>query len=319
MPVVKELTQGIDKSSFTHTNPFVETVQNERQPIKTSQYSSNGITYRDEWIGTSEEINALLSSFIGDNPYTYSYDDGESYQIDRQKGDLSKLTRIYTHNFEDFSTEPSDSVNKSVGITPWAIRSETTEIGPIEYYICKHQLTKTDCKDIKRDRLALWDVSPLEYKNQYLYKTVTKGWQTLDKSPDGTVDSAITLAIAQWISTQERQSFPLTTVRITHEEIINGDGTTMLSGKVNTKSLEEDSKRSITNISGLQFPSNEFGKELSEVPDCPFEFTHSYPTKFTLADWNVRVYDEAGRYLVTKEYISYPEVFPNPIDPTPGD
>jgi hypothetical protein len=36
-----------------------------------------------------------------------------------------------------------------------------------------------------------------------------------------------------------------------------------------------------------------------------------------LTEWNAQVYDEEGKYLITKTYVSYPEAFPLPLDATP--
>lgn len=325
MPVLTTLTEGLSSTSFTHTNPFVKTVDNERQPTKHIQYSSKGITVRDEWVGTTEEIEELLAAFVP-NPLTYDFDEGESYQIERQRGDLSKLTRIYADTFnEGTGTSPTDPIDQSVGITPWSIKSETTDIGAIDYYILKHKLTDAQQKLIKRDRLALWEAAPYEYKEQYKYNTVTNGWQSLNCDPKGNADSPITLSVAQWIVDQGRSQFPLTTARITYEELTDGAAATekkalsAINRPVIRKSLKEDVNKSVEPGGPLEFPSTEFGFELSAIPNCPFQFNFSYPTKFMMTDWNITLHDATGKYLVTKEYVSYPEAFPLPLDPTPGD
>lgn len=326
MPVLKTLKKGIDQSSFDHTNPMVQTIENERQPAKYIQYSSKGITIRDEWLGTSEEINALLTTFVPD-PYTYDFAEGESYQVERQRGDLSKLTKVYVDNWDSSmgASSPSDPIDESVGITPWSIASETTDIGAIDYYILKHQLTEDQQKLIKRDRLALWEMSPYEYKEQFKYNTVLNGWLTVDCDPNGNEDSPITLEVAQWIVEQGRSHFPLTTARITYEELTDGAAATekkalsAITRPVIKKSLKEDVNKSVEVGGPLEFPSNEFGKELSAIPNCPFKFNFAYPTMFMMTDWNITLHDATGKYLVTKEYVSYPEAFPLPLDPTPGD
>lgn len=326
MPVLSTLTEGLSSTSFTHTNPMVQTVANERQPTKHVQYSSKGITIRDEWLGTTEEIEELLSAFVP-NPYTYDFEEGESYQIERQRGDLSKLTRIYADTWDSTDgTPPSDPIDESIGITPWSIKSETTDIGAIEYYILKNQLTDAEQANIKRDRLALWETAPYEYKEQFKYNTVTNGWQTLNAAPNGTVDSELTLQIAQWIVEQARSQFPLTTARITYEELVDGAAATKKKTEKPTVtkpiikvSLKTDVEESVAEGGPLEFPSAEFGKELETIPNCPFQFNFAYPTRFMMTDWNITLHDASGKYLVTKEYVSYPAAFPLPLDPTPAD
>lgn len=326
MPVLKTLTKGIDQSSFEHTNPMVQTIENERQPTKHIQYSSKGITIRDEWLGTSEEIEALLTTFVP-NPYTYDFEEGETYQIERQRGDLSKLTKIYVDSWDSSAGDsPDDPIDESVGITPWTITSETTDIGAIDYYILKNKIDDAQQLTIKRDRLALWEMSPYEYKEQFKYNTVLNGWQTVDCNPTGVEDSPLTLEIAQWIVEQARSHFPLTTVRITHEELVDGAAATKKKTEKPTvtkpiikSSLKADVTESVAAGGPLEFPSTEFGFELDSITDCPFQFNFAYPTKFMMTDWNITLHDASGKYLVTKEYVSYPAAFPLPIDPTPGD
>lgn len=319
MPVNNKLTEGIDSTSYTHINPFVATVDNERQAAKQITYDIDGVKYREEWIGTTEEISALLCVKVP-NRNAYNWGSGESWVIDRQRGDLSKLTHNYEDDAED-EIDPTtgeavtDPIEQNVSVTPWTIRSETTDIGPIDYYILKHKLTVDEAKDIKRDRLALWEQSPYEYRLEYKYKTIRNGYITVDKNPSRTVDSPITLEIAKWILQKSRDKFPLTTCRIVHEEIVRAPS--YAKGKVNRKSLKQQLKEAQNNP--LRFPSQEFGYELSAIPGCPFEFSFSYPTRFMMTDWNLQVYDKEGNFLMTKEYVSYPEAFPLPLDPTPGD
>lgn len=319
MAVVNTLTAGIDSSSFTHTNPMVETIQNERQSERKIVYDNNKVSITDEWIGTSEEVKNLLSTnfFKGKGPGDYSWEVDETFVIERYKGDLSKLIHTYSgiHTPETGGeNDVDDPIDENLGITPWTIKSETTDIGAVEYYILKNELSKNDADNIKRDRLALWENSPYEKKLEFKYRSQLNGWQTLDRDPKGNVDSEITLTIAKWIVEQQRNQFPLTTARITHEEIVKGPS--YKKGKINKTSLKKELAETESN---LKFPADEFGKELAEIPDCPYLFDMGYPQKFMLTDWNVTVKDEEGKYLITKEYVSYPEAFPLPLDPTPGN
>lgn len=317
------LTQGLDSTSFTHTNDMVETVNNERQFQKHVTYNAKGITYRDEWIGTSDKITELLCSKVP-NINSYDWTENESWVIDGQKGDLYKLTHTYydeiqqTDEPEEGSDEPgsvADSIEDSVGVNPWTITSETTDIGAIDYYILKFRLSNSQQEEIKRERIALWEQSPYEEKMKYKYHTLKQGYITVDKEPDkGNSDSSITLDIVKWIVKQKRQQFPLTSVRIRHEYLVNGPS--YKKGVINKNSLVKELAK--TN-SELQFPSKQFGRELKAIPECPYQFDFSYPTRFMLTDWNIQILDQTGKYLVTKEYISYPAAFPLPLDPTPGD
>lgn len=317
------LKQGLDSTSFTHTNDMVETVNNERQFQKHVTYNAKGITYRDEWIGTSDKITELLCSKVP-NINSYDWTENESWVIDGLKGDLYKLTHTYydeiqqTDEPEEGSDEPgsvADSIEDSVGVNPWTITSETTDIGAIDYYILKFRVSTADQEKIIRDRIALWEQSPYEEKEQFKYVTSKQGYITVDKEPDnGNIDSPITLAIVKWIVDQKRQQFPLTSVRVRHEYIVNGPS--YKKGVINKNSLAKELAK--TN-SELQFPSKQFGRELKAIPDCPYQFDFSYPTRFMLTDWNIQILDQTGKYLITKEYISYPAAFPLPLDPTPGD
>ena len=315
MPVQATLIQGIDKASFTHTNPMVQTVQNDCQPTRTVEYNEDGVKTIDVWKGTTQEIEALLATFISSNPKKYNWKDGESYVIRRDKGDLATLTKSY---YSVWSIDPeqgdvADPINEELGITPWRITTSTEQIDIINYYIIKKNISADDQKLIKRDRLALWENSPYEQKVKYMYKTSLTGWQTLDKDPTGQEDSPITLEIAKYVVETGRMTMPLTTAVITHEDIVTGPS--YVRGQVNKTSLSAE----IASQTGdLKFPADEFGKRLDVIPGCPFEFTQNYEQQFTLRDWDLTPRTDTGKYLRTRVYISFPKQFPPIMDPTPG-
>lgn len=323
MAVNHTLREGLDQTAYTHKNPFVDSVHNERQFQRHITYNANGITYKDEWIGTSDYINELVDSILSGSIETYNWTEGEALVVDGLKGDLYKLTHTYFDEIsqqdepdEDDPDEPgsvSDSIEDSVGINPWSITSETTDIGAIDYYILKFKISESNQDKIKRNRIAQWEQSPYEQKIEKKYNTL-HGYITVDKNPEGIVDSPITLDVVEWIIAQKRQQFPLTSVRIRHEYIVNGPS--YKKGVINKTSLAKELAKGNT---PLQFPSQEFGAELKAIPDCPYSFDFSYDVRFMLTDWNIQIHDPTGKYLVTKEYISYPALFPAPLDPTPGD
>lgn len=322
MPVLDTLNAGNDSTAYTHTNPLVETIHNERQAERNVTYSAERISYKEEWLGTSEEIHDLLCSKVP-NLQTYGWDENEQWSIDRQRGDLSKLTHtwdiVYETVDEASGGSVSDPIEENLGITPWTIKTETTDIGAIDYYILKFKLDDAKIKEIKRERIALWEQSPYEQKEEYKYRSQLNGWQTVDKDTTGNVDSPISLEIVKWIVEQSRSQFPLTTVRVTHEEIVKGPS--YKNGKINKTSLSAELTNSAISAasSPLAFPSHQLTKELSAIPNCPYSFDFSYPTSYMLVDWGVTVKEPTGKYLVTKEYISYPTAFPLPLDATPGD
>lgn len=319
MPVQNTLTQGISNSSFTHINPMVQTVDNERQPQRQITLTMKGWQYRDEWLGTSQEISSLLCTLVP-NISAYVFTENENFTIDRQKGDLSRLTHTYTQYAEPLTgniegTQP-DSTEDTVGITPWSIRTETTDIDALNYWIILKQLTSAQQATIKRDRLALWENSPIAQKAQYKYKTTNptnmkEGYVTVDRNPStGESDSPLTLEFAKWYYKMGRKQFPLTTIRVTHKRLVAGQKySEYKQGQRPTISLKND-------ISAIQFPEEYFGKELSSIPDCPYQI--NIPNLlYTLEGWNLENYNGKSEYLETLEYISYPKYFPNPIDPTP--
>ena len=316
MPVQNTIIAGIDSSSFTHTNPMVQTVPNERQPQRTIRYNVDGTEIRDEWIGTTEEIESLLNYLLGTTADKYVWATGESYQIERTKGDLSKLTHVYTNTYEDETTEVKgyQTTEENTGITPWEVRSYTEDIDPISYYTIKNNLSKSDYKSIKKDRLKIWQSSPEPEKGEYKYRSSLKGYLTVDKNPsDGKADSPITLEVAQWIADNQRLKYPLVGAVITHEELVPGNKYT--KGKKN-KDIFTDTY--YTTSGKLAFPSELFGKELSKIPDCPYDIDMGYPIKYMLRDWSAKLIDGDGLFLVQWEFITYPEVFPLPIDSTPN-
>jgi hypothetical protein len=322
MPVQNKLQQGIEYSSFTHENPLVQTVANERQPERSIQLNVNGWTYKDEWIGTTQEINCLLYTTIGGCLNTYVFKKDENFSIDRQRGDLSKLTHSYKKYFEltdeQIQGYEVDNVEETAGITPWTIRTETTDIGALEYWMIVKNISTTDAKTIKRDRIALWENSPIVQKSQFKYKVTNpanlkEGYVTVDRNPeDGSVDSPKTLEFVQWYVENGRDKFPLTTVVVTHNRLVKGTNfASFKKGERPVVAVKDD-------ITGIIFPATQFGKELNEIPELPDNYQLVVPnSKWTLRDWNLQNYNGKSVYLETLEYISYPEVLPNPIDPVP--
>jgi hypothetical protein len=297
----------------TNTNPLIKNISNELQYNEHKQWTAKSYIIKKEWIGSTENINAKFAELVEDNVNTYSWSsDGESFTIDRIKGDLSKLTHSYQESYENIDSEGNsidDPIDESMGITPWTVTTETTDIGAVEYYVLKNNLSEAEQKKIKRERLAIWENAPIEYKNTFKYKTLAKGWIPVSQNESGGEDSPETLAVAQWIAESGRSTFPLTTLRVTHEEIVKGPS--FKKGKINKNSLKKDA-------ANITFPADEITKELDSIPDCPYVLTaNSYPTKFMLTEWNAQVHDEEGKYLITKTYVSYPEAFPLPLDATP--
>lgn len=294
-------------------NPLVKTFNPERQPNKKVTINAQEISYEDEWTGTYEEIcGKLLCQFMPSGINSYKFRCGEQFVMSRDRGDMTRLVRTYKNTYHLNNTNYSNSIANTTGITPWQVRSETTDIGAIEYFMLSNDISTAN--QINRFALAQWDGTDLAHKKDYLIKTPT-GWAKLNETCIGGTE--LTLSVAKFITETGRSTFPMTTARIIHTQLRDGKKRkeSLSSGILEdlyTTNVDDD-------MSVLQFPDT-FGKLLSTLPcsDKHHNFGLADKNNFFLDQYNVQNYNGKSQYLLTEEYVSYPKILPNPYPSVPN-
>ena len=316
MSVCRQIyTCGYDGTNPSHKcdiNNMLSTYVPERQATKRVTINAQEITYEDEWQGTYEEIcGSLLCQFMPDGISAYTFRCGENFSITSDRGDLTRLVRTYKNTYRLYNKNYGNSIANTTGITPWQVRSETTDIGAIEYFLLSNDISSNT---VNRFALAQWEATDLPHKKDYLIKTPT-GWAKLNDTCIG--GNELTLSVAQFITETGRSTFPMTTARIIHTTLSDGKKrkSSLSSGIIEdlyTTTVDDD-------MDAEQFPDT-FGKLLSTLPcaNVHNNFGLAGYSNFFLDQWNIQNYNGKSQYLITEEYVSYPKILPNPYPSVPN-
>lgn len=308
---------GTNPSHRTESNNMVQNVFPERQAEKEITINKDNYLVKETWKGNTNYVNALLCQFIP-NLHTHNFRPNESYVISRGKGDLATLTRTYSE-FCATASQSGNPIADNTGVAPWTVTSETTDIGPVEYYILQNNLSGDLPKCIDRMVLAAWDATDLEHKALYQVRTL-EGYKEIGSAPANPecsqnmyIGTELTRKVAEFIVESGRNTFPLTTARIIHNKLKNGEARQKALSAAEPLDLTSDAEKDITN-SDIEFP-NYFGQRLESIPELPEKYNNFGLAEnhyFFLDRWNIVNYDGKSRYLTSYEYLAYPKSFPKP-------